>query len=147
MIAGPSYGGYVALAAAILYGDRLRGVNPAFAITDFPSYLESTDMSRQANRNAEYGDPADPAMREFLTRISPLTNVGKLKIPVYIAAGAKDTRVPVSQADKLVKALKANGTPVWYVLFQDAGHMVLNSANNDFSVCTWVMFVRKYLVN
>ena len=37
MIAGPSYGGYVALAAAIEYGDRLRGVNPAFGITDFPT--------------------------------------------------------------------------------------------------------------
>ena len=60
MIAGPSYGGYVALAAAIEYGDRLRGVNPAFGITDFPSYLQTTEMSRQADRNAEYGDPADP---------------------------------------------------------------------------------------
>ena len=54
MIVGASYGGYVALSAAILYGDRLRCVNPAFGITDYPSYLSSTDMSRQANRNAEY---------------------------------------------------------------------------------------------
>ena len=60
MIAGPSYGGFVALASAIAYPDRLRGVNPAFGITDFPSFLESTDVARQANRNAEYGDPADP---------------------------------------------------------------------------------------
>ena len=81
MIAGPSYGGFVALAAAIAYGDRLRGVNPAFGITDFPSFLESTEISRQADRNAEYGDPAVPEMRAFLTRISPLTNVAKLKIP------------------------------------------------------------------
>ena len=147
MIAGPSYGGYVALAAATLYGDRLRAVNPAFGITDFPSFLESTDMSRQANRNAEYGDPADPATREFLTKISPLTNAAKLKIPVYIVAGAKDTRVPVSQAERMVTALKANGTPVWYVLFQDAGHLQINNTNNDFSLCTWVMFVQKYLVN
>src|SRR5688572_3863448 len=63
MIAGPSYGGFVALAAAVAYGDRLRGVNPAFAITDFPSFLESTEMSRQANRTAEYGDLTNPEMR------------------------------------------------------------------------------------
>ena len=43
MIAGPSYGGYVALAAAIEYGDRLRGVNPAFGITDFPTFLQTTE--------------------------------------------------------------------------------------------------------
>ena len=40
----------------------------AFAIADFPSFLESTDMSRQANRNAEYGNPADPAMRAHYDR-------------------------------------------------------------------------------
>jgi dipeptidyl aminopeptidase/acylaminoacyl peptidase len=147
MIAGASYGGYVALASGIEYGDRLRGVNPAFAITDFPSYLESTEISRQANRNAEYGDPSDPEMRAFLTRISPLTNVARLKLPVFIAAGAKDTRIPISQAEMLVKALKATGTPVWYVRFEDAGHQQLTPATNDFSIYTWIMFVRKYLVN
>jgi dipeptidyl aminopeptidase/acylaminoacyl peptidase len=147
MIAGPSYGGFVALAAAIAYGDRLRGVNPAFAITDFPSFLETTEMSRQANRNAEYGDPSVPGMRAFLTKISPLTNAARLKIPVFIAAGAKDTRVPIAQADALVKALKANGTPVWYVRFEEAGHQQLTVPTNDFSIYTWVMFVQKYILN
>ena len=52
MIVGASYGGYVALASAIQYGDRFRCVQAAFAISDFPSYLESTDMSRQMNRQA-----------------------------------------------------------------------------------------------
>ena len=60
MIAGPSYGGFVALASAIAYPDRLRGVNPAFGITDFPSFLESTDVARQANRNAEYRGSRGP---------------------------------------------------------------------------------------
>jgi dipeptidyl aminopeptidase/acylaminoacyl peptidase len=147
MIAGPSYGGFVALASAIEYGDRLRAVNPAFGITDFPTFLESTDVSRQANRNAEYGDPADPETRAFLSRISPLTNASTLKVPVFIAAGAKDTRVPVSQAEMLVKALKANGTTVWYVRFEDAGHLELTPATNDFSLYTWIMFVRTYLIN
>ena len=147
MIAGPSYGGFVALAAAIEYGGRVRAVNPAFGITDFPTFLESTEVSRQANRNAEYGDPADPEMRAFLSRISPLTNVNRLKIPVFIAAGARDTRVPISQAETLVKALKANGAPVWYVRFEDAGHLQLTPATNDFSIYTWIMFVRQYLLN
>lgn len=146
MIAGASYGGFVALAAGITYGDRLRGVNPAFGITDFPSFLESTDISRQANRNAEYGDPAEPEMRAFLSRISPLTNAAKLRVPVFVAAGAKDTRVPIAQAEMLVKTLKAHGTPVWYVRFEDAGHEQLTPATNDFSIYTWVMFVRRFLL-
>ena len=147
MIAGPSYGGFIALASAIAYPGRLRGVNPAFGITDFPSFLESTDISRQANRNAEYGDPSDPEMRAFLARISPLTNVGQLNMPVFIAAGARDTRVPIAQAETMVKALKAKGTPVWYVRFEDAGHLELTPATSDLSIYTWVMFVQKYLLN
>jgi dipeptidyl aminopeptidase/acylaminoacyl peptidase len=147
MIAGPSYGGYVALAAGIEYGDRLRGVNPAFGITDFPTYLQTTEVSRLPDRNAEYGDPADPKMLAFLTRISPLTNVARLKTPVFIAAGAKDTRVPISQAEALVKALKAQGTPVWYVRFEDAGHQQLTVPTNDFSIYTWVMFVERFLLS
>jgi dipeptidyl aminopeptidase/acylaminoacyl peptidase len=135
------------LAAAIEYGDRLRGVNPAFGITDFPSFLESTEVSRQANRNAEYGDPSDPEMRAFLTRISPLTNIARLKMPVFIAAGARDTRVPIAQAEMLVKALKAQGTPVWYVRFETAGHLELTPATADLSIYTWTMFVQKYLLN
>jgi dipeptidyl aminopeptidase/acylaminoacyl peptidase len=146
MIAGASYGGFVALAAAIEYGHRLRGVNPAFGITDFPSYLESTELSRQANRNAEYGDPADPAMREFLTRISPLRNVSRLTVPTFVAAGARDTRVPVAQAEMLVNALKTTGTPVWYVRFEQAGHLQLTAATNDFAIYTWIMFVERFLL-
>jgi dipeptidyl aminopeptidase/acylaminoacyl peptidase len=147
MIAGPSYGGFIALAAGAAYADRLRGVNPAFAITDFPGFLETTEMSRQGSRNAEYGDPSNPEVRAFLTRISPVTNAAKLKMPVFIAAGARDTRVPIAQAEALVKALKAKDTPVWYVRFEEAGHQQLTVPTNDFSIYTWVMFVQKYLLN
>jgi dipeptidyl aminopeptidase/acylaminoacyl peptidase len=147
LITGPSYGGYVSLAAAIEYPDRIRAVNPVFGITDYPTFLESTDMSRVANRITEYGDPSDPDMRAYLTRISPLANVARLRAPVYIVAGAKDTRVPISQAETMVKALKANGTPVWYVRLEDAGHLILTTTTNDLSFYIWVMFVQQYLLN
>jgi dipeptidyl aminopeptidase/acylaminoacyl peptidase len=147
MIVGASYGGYVALASAIEYGDRLRCVQAAFAISDFPSFLESTDMSRQANRNREYGDPADPAMRDFLTRISPLTHASRLRIPVYLAHGAKDTRVPLAQADLMANAIRQNGTPLWYVVYQDAGHQTLSAVNNDFNQYSWTLFVEKFLLS
>ena len=122
-------------------------VQAAFAISDFPSYLESTDMSRQTNRNAEYGDPADPTTREFLMRISPLTNAAKLRVPLYLVHGGKDTRIPPAQAEKMADAVKTNGTPVWYVVYRDAGHLALTASNNDFNQYSWTMFVQKYLVD
>jgi dipeptidyl aminopeptidase/acylaminoacyl peptidase len=147
MVVGASYGGYMALASAIAYGDRLRCAQAAFAISDFLSYLESTEMSRQANRNAEYGDPADPNVREFLHRISPLTNAAKLRVPLYLAQGAKDTRVPLAQAEMMAKAVRQNGTPLWYVVYNDAGHMTLSPTNNDFNQYSWAMFVQQYLLD
>jgi dipeptidyl aminopeptidase/acylaminoacyl peptidase len=147
MIVGASYGGYVALASAIQYGDRLRCAQAAFAIADYPTYLESTDLSRQANRNAEYGDPSEPGIREFLTKISPLTNVSKLKIPLYLVHGARDTRVPAAQAEMMAKAVKQNGTPLWYVVYQEEGHLTLSPPNNNFNQYSWTMFVQKYLLN
>ena len=147
MIVGASYGGYMALASAIQYGDRIRCVQAGFAISDFPSYLESTDLSRQANRNAEYGDPSDPATLEFLKQISPLTHASRLRIPLYLAHGARDTRIPPAQAEMMAKAVKQNGTPVWHVVYQDAGHMTLSPPNNDFNQYSWTVFVQKYLLD
>jgi dipeptidyl aminopeptidase/acylaminoacyl peptidase len=147
MIVGASYGGYMALASAIQYGDRIRCVQAGFAISDFPSYLESTDLSRQGNRNAEYGDPADPETREFLTRISPLANAAKLRVPLYLAHGARDTRIPPAQAEMMANAVKKNGTPVWHVVYEDAGHLTLSPPNNDFNQYSWTVFVQKYLLD
>ena len=47
----------------------------------------------------------------------------------------------------MVKALKAKKTPVWYVRFEEAGHLELTPATNDLSIYTWIMFVRQYLLN
>jgi hypothetical protein len=47
----------------------------------------------------------------------------------------------------LVKSLKASGTPVWYVRFENAGHLQLTPSTNDFSIYTWIMFVQRYLLS
>ena len=146
MITGSSYGGYVTLAAAIAYGDRLRCAFEGFGISDFVAFLDGTDPSRRRDRLAEYGDPSDPAVREHLQRISPLTNAASLRIPLFIAQGARDTRVPMNQAEAMVKAVRANGTPVWYVVY-DMGHEEWTQAAVDYNTYAWVLFVQKYLVD
>ena len=146
MMTGSSYGGYITLAAAIKYGDRIRCALEGFGLSDFVAFLDGTDPSRRRDRLAEYGDPADPEMRAFLKSISPLTHASKLKIPLYVAQGAKDTRVPPDQAEAMVKAVRANGTTVWYVVY-DAGHEELPGTANDFNQYAWVLFAQKFLLN
>jgi dipeptidyl aminopeptidase/acylaminoacyl peptidase len=146
MLTGVSYGGYITLAAAIEYGDRIRCALEGFGLSDFAAFLDGTDPSRRRDRLAEYGDPSDPEMRAFLKSISPLTHAARLKIPLFIAQGAKDTRVPPDQAEAMVKAVRANGTPVWYIVY-DAGHEELTQATNDFNQYAWVLFVQTFLLN
>jgi dipeptidyl aminopeptidase/acylaminoacyl peptidase len=146
MLTGVSYGGYITLAAAIAYGDRIRCAFEGFGLSDFAAFLDGTDPSRRRDRLAEYGDPTDPEMRAFLKSISPLTHASKLKIPLFIVQGAKDTRVPPDQAEEMVKAVRANGTPVWYVVY-DSGHEEFTQATNDFNQYAWVLFVQKFLLN
>ena len=58
---------------------------------------------------------------------------------------AKDSRVPVTQAEALVKALKANDTPVG-TYGAKTGSQQLTAPTNDFSIYTWVMLVRKFIL-
>jgi dipeptidyl aminopeptidase/acylaminoacyl peptidase len=146
LLTGSSYGGYITLAAAIAYGDRIRCAMEAFGLSDFVAFLDGTDPSRRRDRLAEYGDPSDPDTRAFLKSISPLTHAAKLKIPLLVAQGAKDTRVPVDQAEAMVKAVRANGTPVWYLVY-DSGHEELTNPTNDYTIYTWVLFMQTFLLN
>jgi dipeptidyl aminopeptidase/acylaminoacyl peptidase len=146
MVTGSSYGGYITFASAIAYGDRIRCAFAGFGLSDFAAFLDDTDPSRQRDRLLEYGDPADPETRTFLKRISPLTNAAKLTIPLFVVQGAKDTRVPLNQAEAMVNAVRANGTPVWYVVY-DLGHEEMPANAIDFNQYAWVLFVQKFLLN
>jgi len=149
VLTGGSYGGWLALEAGIVYNDRIRGIIEGAGITDFVTFLEQTDPSRQENRRQEYGDERDPEMREYLKSISPVTRALDLKKPTLILHPAKDTRVPVAQARALVDALKTNNATVWYAEFADANHdgFPNTNANNDWMLASWIMFVKTFVLN
>jgi dipeptidyl aminopeptidase/acylaminoacyl peptidase len=148
MVTGVSYGGFMTYAVAEAYGDRLRCAFAASGISDFISYFRNTDTTRVEDRRAEYGDERLPEMREFLARISPVSQASKLRIPLLIAHGQKDSRVPVDQAEAMAAFARANGVPVWLTIYADEGHLLPTTrANNDFLFYTWIQFVRQYLVD
>ena len=149
MLTGASYGGWLALEAGIHYNDRIRCVMAGAAITDFVTYLETTDPARQVNRRQEFGDEREPQMREFLKSISPVTRAADLKKPTFILHPAKDIRVPVAQARELLEALRKNHAPYWYAEFADATHdrFPASVANNDWMLAAWIAFAQSFLVN
>jgi dipeptidyl aminopeptidase/acylaminoacyl peptidase len=149
MLLGGSYGGWLAIEAGIHYNDRIRGIIAGAAITDFVTYLESTDPARQVNRRLEFGDERDPQTREFLKSISPVTRAAELKKPTFILHPGKDIRVPVGQARELRDALKKNNAPVWYAEFPNASHDPFPSTGTEYNwmMAGWIAFVQQYLLN
>jgi len=149
MLTGASYGGYLALEAGAQYNDRIRCIYEGVGQTNLVTYLEQTEASRQDDRRTEYGDERDPATRAFLLSISPATHAGLLKKPLAIVHPGNDTRVPVSQARQLMAALQANGTPVWYMEYANAGHdsFPRNRADDQYNFACWIEFVKRYLLN
>ncbi|MDM7957418.1 prolyl oligopeptidase family serine peptidase [Blastomonas sp.] len=140
---GQSYGGYMSLASMTFYSDRLVGGVERYGISDFISFMENTEAYRRDNRRAEYGDERDPKMRAVFERIAPLKNVGKITKPMLVMQGANDPRVPQSESDQVVAALRGNGVETWYVLYADEGHGFMKKANNDLRREVETMFLKK----
>lgn len=146
MTMGGSYGGYMALACATFYSDRLRCSNDIVGISNFNTFLKNTESYRRDLRRVEYGDEQDPKMAAFLEKISPLNNVDKIKIPMFIVQGGNDPRVPRTEASQMAEALKKNNVPTWYLEAKDEGHGFRKKTNSDFQFYATILFVKKYLL-
>jgi dipeptidyl aminopeptidase/acylaminoacyl peptidase len=145
-ITGASYGGYVALAAAVHYSDRLRAAVDRVGISNFVTFLENTQDYRRELRRQEYGDERDPEMRAFLQRISPLNNVDKIKIPLFVQQGSNDPIVPMSESEQMVRALREQGQKVWYMNALNEGHGYDKKENRDLYQQATFLFLKKYLL-
>lgn len=145
-VTGGSYGGYMCYAVAIRYGERLRGANCVVAISSFVTFLENTQSYRRDLRRVEYGDERDAKQRAQLLEISPLTHVDELRIPLMVVTGGNDPRVPASEADQIIKAVRANGGTAWSLLGTDEGHGFAKKANRDYQFWTTVMFWKQTLL-
>lgn len=146
MVTGGSYGGHMTLAVSTFYSDRIRCAIDVVGISNLVTFLENTSAYRRDLRRAEYGDERDPKMRKFLTDIAPLTNVDKIRKPLFVVQGANDPRVPRSEAEQIVRALQEHGTPVWYLLAKDEGHGFRKKRNADFQFYASVLFMQEYLL-
>ncbi|MBI3851259.1 MAG: S9 family peptidase [Verrucomicrobia bacterium] len=146
-VIGGSYGGYMSLACMTHYSDQLRVGIDVVGISNFITFLENTQDYRRDLRRVEYGDERDAAMRQFLEKISPFTNVKKIKKPLFVVQGKNDPRVPVTESEQMVKAIRDNGGLVWYLMAKDEGHGFAKKKNADFQFLATILFLREQLMN
>ena len=146
MITGGSYGGYMSLAVATHYADRIAGSIDVVGISNFVTFLQNTESYRRDLRRVEYGDERDPAMREFMLRTAPLNNAEKITKPLFVVQGRNDPRVPYTEAEQIVARVRQNGTPVWYLRGENEGHGFARKENADYQFYATVMFMRRTLL-
>lgn len=143
VVTGGSYGGYMSLAVMTKYSDRLAGGIDRFGIGDWTTFLQNTEAYRRDNRRAEYGDERTPEMQAVFARISPRANVAGITKPMLIEQGANDPRVPRSESEQMVQAIRARGVPVSYLLFADEGHGWRKKPNQDLAAQVEMAFLRE----
>jgi dipeptidyl aminopeptidase/acylaminoacyl peptidase len=146
MITGGSYGGFMTLAVATNYNDRICCSVDVVGPSNLVTFLEHTSGYRQDLRRVEYGDERDPKMREFLEQIAPANKARNITKPLFVIAGQNDPRVPASESAQMVAVVRKNGKPVWWLLGKDEGHGFGKKKNRDFQFYATVTFVKEYLL-
>lgn len=126
-VMGGSYGGYMTMAAITLYADLWAAAVASVAITNWETFLTNTSGYRRRQREVEYGR-LDKDI-EFLRRISPVRKIDQIKSPLFVISGRNDPRVPYTEGEQMVNALKKRGAPVQYKLYDDEGHGISKLKN------------------
>lgn len=146
-VMGGSYGGYMVLASLVDYADRIAAGIDIVGISHFTTFLEATESYRRDLRRAEYGDERDPEMRAFFEAIAPLNNAHKITSPLFVAQGTNDPRVPISEAEQIVRAVREQDGDVWYLAFKDEGHGFAKKANADYFGTAAMQFWQTHLLS
>jgi dipeptidyl aminopeptidase/acylaminoacyl peptidase len=142
-VMGGSYGGYMTLAAITLYPNLWAAAIEMFGISNFETNLRNTSGYRRKQREREYGTLANDL--EFLRSVSPIYKVDRIKAPLLVLQGKNDPRVPYTESEQIVKALRDRNAPVEYMLFEDEGHGFVKLANRLILYPKIVDFLERYM--
>jgi dipeptidyl aminopeptidase/acylaminoacyl peptidase len=147
MLRGFSYGGYMALLVAATFPKKVAAVSVESAPTNLVTFLETTSGWRRAQRRNEYGDERNPAIRTGLDKIAPRNLTQNLQMPLLIVHGKRDPRVPFTESEKFVAAVREKGNKnVWFLLAETDGHG-LTGDNSYYSSLVAAQFFQNFVAN
>jgi dipeptidyl aminopeptidase/acylaminoacyl peptidase len=127
VVFGGSYGGYTVLVALTRMPDIWRAGVDLFGVANLKTFMATTSGFIREIFLLEFGDPEKDAA--FLDSISPLRDADKIVDPLFVYAGANDPRVPRSESDLIVKAVRARKVPVEYMVAANEGHSLSHKEN------------------
>lgn len=139
---GASYGGYAALMGVAkepaLYACAVGYVG----VYDLEK-MHKDDAAHSRSWKSWTGDWLGE--RDALGAVSPVNLAGRIKAPVFLAAGGKDERAPIAHSKKMEKALKEAGVPVETLYFPTEGHGFYTDAHRREYYTRLLAFLSKHL--
>ena len=145
-IMGGSYGGYMVLCALAFQPDEFRVGVDIFGVSNWIRTLEAIPPYWESVREALYAEIGDPVRdRAALEAASPLLHARNIRTPLLVIQGANDPRVIKPESDDVVAAVKANGVPVEYLVFDDEGHGFRKKKNQLSAYHSILLFLDRHL--
>ncbi|MEX0297979.1 MAG: prolyl oligopeptidase family serine peptidase [Kordiimonas sp.] len=128
-VMGGSYGGYAVNAVMGSYPEAFAAGASFVGVSDWVRALQDASPALKASDREEYGDIREKKWQDFYAVNSPINNAHKIKAPMFFEHGKNDPRDPVTETDRIVKAIRDNGYAVEYLRFPDEGHSVSKMPN------------------
>jgi dipeptidyl aminopeptidase/acylaminoacyl peptidase len=131
-VAGGSYGGYASLMAPIATPGVFKCAASFAGVTDIDLMYTITwsDFSEDYKR---FGMPVLVGDRDKdaaqLARTSPLKRVAEIKVPVLLAHGGSDVRVPIKHATEFFDAARSAGVNIERFYYAEEGHGFFDGKN------------------
>lgn len=127
---GSGFGGFSALNQAIYYQKLYKCaasysgyINLFTYLKGFPAYFKPY----QQMMNEIVGNPESDI--DYLKYSSPIFQIEKIKLPLLIGQGGRDSRVNVNETNQFVKELRKRQIDVTYILHENENHQFKDAKN------------------
>jgi len=145
-IFGASYGGYAALAGAAFTPELYAAAISLVGVSNIFTLLESIPPWWESERERLYVRVGHPIYdEERLTATSPVFHADAITAPLFVAHGANDPRVTLSESEQIVEALEARGVDVEFFVAWDEGHGFAHFSNIQRFYNTLEAFLAEHL--
>lgn len=145
---GESYGGYLALKAALEYQSRIAGVINFYGVTDWLEAMLKMQYLPQPITNRVFQTFHDPNLcegRKYLKNISILPRAEELKLPILTVHGKLDKSVPLKQSQSLHKAMIHAHQLSQLLILENEGHEVRFYENRMIVISEVIAFLNECL--
>ena len=145
-IYGGSYGGYATLAGVTFTPDLYACAVDYVGVANLFTFMNTFPPYWKPYLDQWYEMVGNPKKDSLLmAEASPVLHVDKIKVPLFVAAGANDPRVNKAESDQIVNALKNKGIEVEYMVKENEGHGFLNQENQFDFYGAMEKFLEKHL--